>query len=65
MKNIYLWEKILLVIIAVLSFIAGFSISIIDAVMALVINVLILYCVFRVCNAFFNKIKKTRDIKKI
>ena len=58
MKKLYRWEQIVLIILAILSFIAGFNIGIIDGIMALAINTLILYVVFLVGNLIYKKATK-------
>lgn len=58
MKNLFSWEKVVLVIIAVASFIAGLvNAGPIDAVMNLAINTLIVFGIFVVGNKIFYKIK--------
>lgn len=64
MKTLYLWQKIVLGVIAFLSFIspwlAGLAIGalgLIDAVMALVLNTLIVFALFKIGNKIFKSKK--------
>jgi hypothetical protein len=64
MKTLYLWEKIVLGIIAFLSFISpGLTKgwinigSLMDAVMALILNTLIVYVIFKIGNKLFKNKK--------
>jgi len=54
-KNLFVWERIVLGIVALLSFLTGISSSLIDAVMALAINTIILFIVFKIGNRVFRK----------
>lgn len=57
MKILYRWEKVLILIIAFVSFIAGFSNGLIDAIMALAINTLIIFVLLILGNKIFRKKK--------
>lgn len=62
MKTLYLWEKIVLAIVATASFFAGLDryglpYGLIDAVMALSINTLITFGLFVIGNKVFRKKK--------
>jgi len=59
MKNLFLWEKVVLGIVAGVSFISVFlTIGPIDAIMSLSINTLIVFGAFVVGNKIFYKISK-------
>ena len=56
MKTLYLWEKVFLGIIALVSFIAGLQTGgLIDGVMAVAINTLIVFVLFKIGNKIFKK----------
>lgn len=56
MSTLYLWEKIVMGIIAIASFAAGYTSGhVVDGVMALTINTLIIYVIFRAGNKFFKR----------
>lgn len=62
MSTLYRWEKIVLVILAVLSFVAGYQSgshgSVFNGLMTLIINVLIGYALFRIGNKIFRSKKQ-------
>lgn len=54
MSTLYAWEKVVLVLIALASFVAGFqSGGAVDGVMALAVDTLIVFALFKVGNKFF------------
>ena len=58
MKNLLPWERVVLVVIMIVSFDVGFMTSgLVDAVMNLVINTLIVFGIFIVGNKIFYKVK--------
>jgi len=64
MKTLYLWEKTMLAIVAIASFSAGLSSGFFDAIMALVINTLIVFVLLTLGNKIFrkkNEIINTKD----
>ncbi len=59
MSTLYRWEKIILGVVAALSFIAGTATGgLIDGVMALAINTLIVFALFKIGNHFFTPKEK-------
>jgi hypothetical protein len=56
MATLYLWEKIVLGTTALLSFIAGLQTGgIIDGIMAVAINTVIVFALFKLGNKIFKK----------
>ncbi|MBP9711544.1 MAG: hypothetical protein KBD55_00740 [Candidatus Pacebacteria bacterium] len=58
MVTLYLWEKVVLGVVALVSFVAGVQTGgIIDGVMAMAINTLIAFVLFKVGNRTFRRKK--------
>lgn len=58
MSKLYTWEKVVLALVALASFVAGYqSGGIVDGVMALAINTLIVFGLFVLGNRLFRRKK--------
>jgi hypothetical protein len=56
MSKLYMWEKIVIGVVAVVSFVAGITTSsFVDGVMALAINTIIVFILFLIGNKIFAK----------